>query len=331
MNSRNRKHLVVLLLLLVCTCRTDAFFRTFKDWYDKLTPSNEECNEDWISFDGRGVGKGLEADLGRNLFGQHIASDVILNAMTGFMNNDNPKKSLVLSFHGRSGTGKSLASQLIVKNIFKKGMDSRFVHFFNSIINFPHASQVETYKSQLQHWIRGNVTNCAHSVFIFDEMDKMHPGIIDGIKPFMDYHYKLDGVSYQKAIFLFLSNGGGEIIRESTLVSWKAGKKREELKLEDLETALSSFAFDYYGESNVVDFFIPFLPLEHQHIVQCIMVGMVAMGLQPDHNKACKMADNIVNYIPDDERRISIPGCKKVASRLRHFKQSNKEVPQPAG
>ncbi|CAL8387678.1 unnamed protein product [Boreogadus saida] len=233
---------------------------------------------EWITLDGKGYGKGLKADLGRNLIGQHIASDVILNAVTGFMNNDNPKKSLVLSFHGTSGTGKSLASQLIVKNIFKKGMDSRFVHFFNSVYNFPHASQVETYKSQLQLWIRGNVTNCAHSMFIFDEMDKINPRIIDSMKPFMDYHYKLDGVSYQKAIFLFLSNGGGETIRERTLVSWKAGKKREELKLEDLETALSSFAFNYYGESNVVDFFIPFLPLEHQHIVQCIMFKMVLLA-----------------------------------------------------
>ncbi|XP_059906432.1 torsin-1A-like [Gadus macrocephalus] len=241
--------------------------------------------------------------------------------MTGFMNNDNPKKSLVLSFHGTTGTGKTLASRLIVKNIYKEGMDSRFVHFFNPVINFPHASQVETYKSQLQHWIRGNVTNCAHSMFIFDEMDKMHPGIIDGIKPFMDYQYKLDGVAYQKAIFIFLSNAGGKIIRESTLVSWKAGKKREELKLEDVKTALSSFVFDFYGESNVVDFFIPFLPLERQHIVQCIMVEMVAMGLQPDHNKACEMADKIVNYIPDDERRISVSGCMMIARRLRYFMQ----------
>ncbi|CAL8387694.1 unnamed protein product [Boreogadus saida] len=248
------------------------------------------------------------------------------------MNNGNPKKPLVLSFHGSTGTGKSLASQFIVKNIYEKGMDSPFVHFFNSVIHFPHASQVETYKSQLQHWIRGNVTNCAHSMFIFDEMDKMHPGIIDGMKPFMDHQYKLDGVSYQKAIFLFLSNAGGEIIRERTLVSWKAGKKREELKLEDLETALSSFAFDYYGESNVVDFVIPFLPLERQHIVQCIMFEMVAMGLlQPDHNKACEMADEILIYIPDDDRRISFWGCKKVARRVRYFMLSNKEVPQPAG
>ncbi|CAL8387722.1 unnamed protein product [Boreogadus saida] len=232
------------------------------------------------------------------------------------MNNDNPKKPLVLSFHGTGGTGKTWTSQLIVKNIYKKGMDSSFVHYFNHAINFTDASQVETYKSQLQHWIRGKVTNCAHSMFIFDEMDKMDPGIIDSIKPFMDYQYKLDGVSYRKAIFLFLSNAGGEIIRESTLVSWKAGKKREELKLEDVETALSSSVFYNYGKSNVVDFFIPFLPLERQHIVQCIMVEM---GLQPDHNKACEMADKIVFYIPDDERRISVSGCKTVASRLKYF------------
>ncbi|CAL8387682.1 unnamed protein product [Boreogadus saida] len=120
------------------------------------------------------------------------------------MNNDNPKKPLVLSFHGTGGTGKTWTSQLIVKNIYKKGMDSGFVHYFNPVINFPDASQVECYKSQLQHLIRGKVTNCAHSMFIFDEMDTMHRGIIDSIKPFMDYQYKLDGVSYQKAIFLFL-------------------------------------------------------------------------------------------------------------------------------
>lgn len=59
-------------------------------------------------------------------------------------------------------------------------------------------------QSQLQQWIRGNVTSCAHSMFIFDEMDKMHPGLIDSIKPYLDYYEKLDGVSYRKAIFIFL-------------------------------------------------------------------------------------------------------------------------------
>lgn len=60
------------------------------------------------------------------------------------------------------------------------------------------------FQEQLQNWIRGNVSACPHSIFIFDEMDKMHPGLIDAIKPFLDYYEQVDRVSYRKAIFIFL-------------------------------------------------------------------------------------------------------------------------------
>lgn len=66
-------------------------------------------------------------------------------------------------------------------------------------LGFPLVTQ-----DQLQSWIRGNVSACARSIFIFDEMDKMHAGLIDAIKPYLDYYDNLDGVSYQKAIFIFL-------------------------------------------------------------------------------------------------------------------------------
>lgn len=66
-------------------------------------------------------------------------------------------------------------------------------------VGFPLVTQ-----DQLQSWIRGNVSACARSIFIFDEMDKMHAGLIDAIKPYLDYYDNLDGVSYQKAIFIFL-------------------------------------------------------------------------------------------------------------------------------
>ncbi|CAL8387754.1 unnamed protein product [Boreogadus saida] len=272
----------------------------------------------------RVVLEGLKADLKSRLFGQHIAAEVIMKAVNGLMNNDNPKKPLVLSFHGRTGTGKNLACELIVKNIYKEGMDSRFVHFINSELHFPHISQVETYKSQLQHWIRGNVTNCARSMFIFDQMEVMHAGVIDGIKPFMDYQNKLDGMSYSNAIFIFLSNNGSTFITQTTLDSLKAGQEREKLKLKDMETDLSLFI--YRGVSNVVDFFIPFLPLERLHIVQCIMVEMKAMGHEPQHEMACELADEVVNYFPKDEKFFSSPGCKKIARRLRLYMSSNKWV-----
>ncbi|XP_067431344.1 torsin-1A-like [Thunnus thynnus] len=277
-------------------------------------------------IDSKTLTSGLQADLESKLFGQHIASRIILKVVNGFMNNDNPKKPLVLSLHGPTGTGKSFISRLIAENIYKKGMDSSFVHLFISTLHFPHKSQNDTYKSQLQQWIKGNVTNCARSMFIFDEVDKMHPGLIDIIKPFLDYYKKLDGVSYGKSIFIFLSNDGRERITEKALEFKRAGLDREEIELKDMETLLSASAFNNSEsglwhsnliEENMVDFFIPFLPLEYQHVVQCVMAELKAKELQPDQDVADKVARNL-DYLPKFEKVFSVRGCKTVASRL-HF------------
>lgn len=93
---------------------------------------------------------GLEHDLEQKLFGQHIASRIILKAVSGFLSNENPKKPLVLSLHGWTGTGKNFVSELIAENVFKEGMDSKYVHVFTSELHFPHSSQSDTYKVGLQ-------------------------------------------------------------------------------------------------------------------------------------------------------------------------------------
>ena len=62
------------------------------------------------------------------------------------MNNNNTQKPLVLSLHGRTGTGKNFAARLIAENIYSLGMDSKFVHVFAPQHHFPHSSEIETYK-----------------------------------------------------------------------------------------------------------------------------------------------------------------------------------------
>lgn len=284
---------------------------------------HESCDPKWIAFNSTG----LKEDLEEKLFGQHIASRIILKAVNGFMTNNNPKKPLVLSLHGWTGTGKNFVSQLIADNIYKEGMDSSFVHIFTSELHFPHSSQLETYKTQLQQWIKGNVTNCAHSMFIFDEMDKMQTGLIDSIKPYLDYYDKLDGVSYRKAIFIFLSNAGGENITQTALDFWKEGHDREEMELKDLEMLLSLSVFNNKRsglwhtsliDKNLVDFFVPFLPLEYRHVVQCAMAQMKAKGLQPDRRVAEEVARDLV-YFPKSERVFSVKGCKTIESKLDYY------------
>ncbi|XP_073334023.1 torsin-1A-like [Pagrus major] len=239
------------------------------------------------------------------------------------MSNNNPQKPLVLSLHGPTGTGKNFAARLIAENIYSEGMNSKFVHIFNSLHHFPHSSEIETYKAQIQQQIKHNVTNCARSMFIFDEMEKMHPGLIDTIQPYLEHYNKLDGVSYRKAIFIFLSNAGGASITQTTLDFWKEGRSRKDIKLQDLELSLSISAFNENSglqhsvliNKHLVDFFVPFLPLEYSHVVQCVLAEMKARGLQPNHNLADKVAKELV-YIPKSERVFSSQGCKTIESRL---------------
>ncbi|XP_053195475.1 torsin-1A-like [Scomber japonicus] len=305
---------LLICIVLTCGAQVKAF--------DPTVIFEQKCDFDWISF----RAAGLQGDLKSKLFGQHVALPIILKAVNGFMSNDNSEKPLVLSLHGPTGTGKNFVSNMIADNIYKEGINSRFVHVFISTLHFPHVHQIDTYKSQLQQWIKGNVTNCGRSMFIFDEVDKMHPGVIDSIKPYLDYYNKVDGVSYRKAIFIFLSNADEEGIKQTALDFWKKGQDRSEIRLKDMETLLSTTAFKSKKsdiwissliEQNMVDFFVPFLPLEYTHVVQCVMAQMKTKGLEPDPEVAHKVASDL-DYFPKFERVFSVSGCKTITSRL-HF------------
>ena len=70
---------------------------------------------------------------------------------------------------------------------------------------------------------------CNQAMFIFDEIDKMPEGLVDAVKPFIDYHEHVQGLDFRQTIFIFLSNTGGSKINEIALIAWKAGRHRESL------------------------------------------------------------------------------------------------------
>uniref|UniRef100_A0A2K5C7B1 Torsin-1A C-terminal domain-containing protein n=1 Tax=Aotus nancymaae TaxID=37293 RepID=A0A2K5C7B1_AOTNA len=252
----------------------------------------------------------LKLDLEEKLFGQHLSTEVILKALTGFRNNKNPKKPLALSLHGWAGTGKNFVSQIVAENLHPKGLKSNFVHLFVSTLHFPHEQKIKLYQDQLQKWIRCNVSAC---------MDKLHPGIIDTIKPFLDYYEQVDGVSYGKTIFIFLSNAGGDLISKTALDFWRAGRKREDIQLKDLEPVLSVRVFNnkHSGlwcsgliDNNLINYFIPFLDIK-----MCVRAKMRACGSAIDEDIVTIVADEMMLF-PKDEKIYSDKGCKTVQSWL---------------
>lgn len=52
--------------------------------------------------------------------------------------------------------------------------------------------------------IRDGVQQCAYSMFVFDEVHKMPPGLLDALVPFLGHTESISGVDYRKAIFVFI-------------------------------------------------------------------------------------------------------------------------------
>lgn len=59
-------------------------------------------------------------------------------------------------------------------------------------------------QEELKSWVQGNLTECARSLFLFDEMEKMPPGLIDVLEPFLGPSHVVFRTNYRKAIYIFI-------------------------------------------------------------------------------------------------------------------------------
>jgi len=101
-------------------------------------------------------------DLERKVFGQQLAVQIVLRALSANMQSKQPRKPLVMSFHGWTGTGKSFVSSIIAENLYQLNIPrQRFVHYFSTALHFPHLSHVHLYKvlPALSHFLQF-ICNC---------------------------------------------------------------------------------------------------------------------------------------------------------------------------
>lgn len=224
--------------------------------------------------------KGLERDLKNKLYGQHIVVKHLIPALRGqFNNNRQSKKPLVISFHGTPGTGKNYVSDFIANRLYKNGLQSRYVYKFLGRADFPLSSQSSHYGAELTRKVRDAIMLCPRSLFIFDEVDKMPPGVFESLTSLLDHHTYLNGYDFRQATFIFLSNTAGVAISTHLADLMKQGKWREDTQLQDFEKIIEIGAYNLQGglqkasiiESHLIDHYIPFLPLEKEHVKKCII------------------------------------------------------------
>ncbi|XP_028817263.1 torsin-3A [Denticeps clupeoides] len=297
------------------------YVRVLADWYCSVG----QCCDSGDCRIANNV-TGLARELRQKLHGQHLAQAVVLKAVQGFIENPESDKPLTLSFHGWSGTGKNFVARMVADSLYRDGVKSECVRLFIAPFHFPHLRLLDVYKGQLREAIRDMVLRCPQTLFIFDEAEKLHPGLIDAIKPYMNHYDNVDGVSYRRAIFLFLSNIGGAAINEVALDFWHSGQNREDIGMEDLEHRLRAEASDAPGgfaqsellSGHLVDFFVPFLPLEYRHVKLCARDAYAARGLEPTEATLDEVAKTML-YVPKEEKLFSAQGCKSIPHRINFF------------
>lgn len=215
------------------------------------------------------------------------------------------------------------------KIIFESNM-----HKFNvNIMIYYFTTQDELYKI-----IINSLQKCERSMFVFDEVDKMPEGLLNVLVPFLDYNtwiksWRLaSSINARKAIYIFLSNTGSSRITQRLLTLWEEGRQRHTTKLQDFENLISVGAFNERGgfyhsdtiDSNVIDHYIPFLPLEEVHVKKCLNKIFIDRGIYPT-NEMIEEALSYVIFGPPPHNIYATTGCKRLEQKVGTIIYANKK------
>ncbi|KAM8930603.1 torsin-3A [Pelodytes ibericus] len=279
------------------------------DWYSRVAESRDAGFLNNVT--------GLQWDLTRRVHGQHLAENLILTSLKRFLQAAGSERSLTLSFHGWTGTGKNLAARIIAENLYQEDQRSLCIRIFIPQLHFPHVSHLEAYKVQLEKQIRDVSARCMQPLFVFDEADKLPVDLLDSIYPHL-------GHLETQSIYIFLSSLGSNAINEVALSYWRAGRHRHEITTDDLDRPLKAAIRENQGNAfllqhllikDLVDVFVPFLPLERAHVKLCARDSYVARGLPYTETALDTVIEELL-FVPKEEKLFSAQGCKLVTQRI---------------
>ncbi|XP_050434280.1 torsin-1A isoform X2 [Adelges cooleyi] len=287
----------------------------YKNYNSKIF-QNHKCCEN-IDFDG------LEDDMNKLFFGQHIASKIILSTLKGnFRRSKSNKKPLVMSLHGCTGVGKNYITNLIANHIFVTEHSKKVqFHIINGRSEFPDSSKIGEYKVKLLEKIYEAIKTCRTNLFVFDEITSVPRGILDVLIPILENN--ISALDSRHSIFIFLTNTGEHAIIKQYLNLWKNGFTRDLMEVKHFDYILQTAVFNEPSglrqsdiiDSHVIDHFVPFLPLEKSHVVQCIE-SELRMLKQEITEEIIEKTLEIITFGPEPERLFSNAGCKRISQKV---------------
>lgn len=168
--------------------------------------------------------------------------------------------------------------------------------------------------------IEAALYSCERSLFVFDGVDQMPSQLLDALMPYIDCPNCAGKLNKNKSIFIFLTNTGSSAIEKQLLKKMSEGVTRESTTLQDFEKLIINDTHNHSGglfeslliDSDAIDFYIPFLPLERRHVKYCIREAFEEIIVTPTKALVDKVFEEL-RFGPEPEAFFSNSGCKRVA------------------
>ena len=257
----------------------------------------------------------VNQSLQSKVYGQPIAVDLVSGAIDKYLNGYHDKPMLVMSLHGWTGVGKNH-----ITNIISSHFRTKTVKRFIIPLHYPHRNEESQYTEKVVMDTVNSLKPCAVNMIVFDEIDKAGPTLIEGISKAIQ---EVTGAVKEdmKLIILLLSNTGGRDINTHVYEKLISGGTREDIESDTLINILKNP--EKYSNSwhvklhqlNLIDVFVPLLPLGEKEVKKCIARDMELKGLKVTEVRVEQVNENI-QYFPADMPLFSVTGCRAVPSKV---------------
>ncbi|CEG50156.1 26s protease regulatory subunit 6a [Plasmopara halstedii] len=232
--------------------------------------------------------------LQENLKGQERAVEAVVGAIEAWEFSQSSTKDrapLVLAITGPTGTGKTEMSNLIAEALFKRKkklpnserrVPTGLLMFRGEDFSDNFTNPITEYHTQIKTRLAEHLIHCSgKAVVVIDEVQKVIPHTLD---VFMEAVSESSQLSYYKhgvtknidtanVIFVLVSDiGVGEM--EQVMIQYDT---RDEIPTVQLERVVKSALDNQWKRldfGKMIDQVIPFLPFEHQHIVEIIALKL---------------------------------------------------------
>ncbi|KAF2985006.1 hypothetical protein EK904_007166 [Melospiza melodia maxima] len=257
---------------------------------------------------------GLEKTMHREVFGQKVAVESIVELLKDYLATHVHNKPLVISLNGPTGVGKSHVGWVLAKH-FRSVMDNDFVLQYFVMHHCPSGVAPLTCAIDLSKKIADMVTRAEIEektpLFILDEVELMSPVLLDTLSRFFEPNQTNE---FLNAIYILISNLGGDEITKFITQNASTELLQQQRGAEELLSIIQPVLARVHPLWKAADI-IPFILLEKAHVINCFLEQMRREGLYPDQKHIENLANQLSYYTTGDKQYSSM-GCKQVVAKV---------------